>query len=223
MAFWNDPDVTILRDAGNSLTEAQRRTLFLVNQAMGGLVFTSDDISTYSDAQLRLYLSQFPFSAKATLEARPFGEAWRLTLRAENATYVVAANLGSRPVTIDLDPGIYYSDGRLLDGQESLHLLPFDSTCLRKANGDSVELLGTTTHLFPGLDVAHFEYHETSVVLRRFDTAQLEGEALIGIPDTSARWTVNGVAVSPERQGVHTVLRVPMTRVVRPIDSDILL
>ncbi|MCX6086893.1 MAG: hypothetical protein NTW63_03960, partial [Caldiserica bacterium] len=106
-------------------------------------------------------------SAKATLEARPFGEAWRLTLRAENATYVVAANLGSRPATIDLDPGNYYCDGRLVDGRESLQLLPFDSTCLRRATGGDVELLGTTTHLFPGLDVAHFECHETSIELRR--------------------------------------------------------
>jgi alpha-galactosidase len=223
MAFWNDPDVTILRDTGNSLTEAQRRTLFLVNQAMGGLVFTSDDISSYTDAQLRQYLSQFPFSAKAVDEARPFGEAWRLTLRTENATYVVAANLGSRPATIELDPGIYYYDGHLIDGREPLQLLPFDSTCLRKARGNDVELLGTTTHLFPGLDVAHFECHETSIAFQRFDTAQLEGEALIGVPDASDRWIVNGVAATPERQGVHTVLRVPIARVARPVDSGILL
>jgi alpha-galactosidase len=223
MAFWNDPDVTILRDTGNSLTEAQRHTLFLVNQAMGGLVFTSDDISSYTDAQLRQYLSQFPFSAKAVDEARPFGEAWRLTLRTENATYVVAANLGSRPATIDLDPGVYYCNGHLVDGREPLQLLPFDSTCLRKAHGDNVELLGTTTHLFPGLDVARFERHETSIAFQRFDTAQLEGEALIGVPDASDRWTVNGVAATPERQGVHTVLRVPIARVARPVDSGILL
>ncbi|MCX6083854.1 MAG: alpha-galactosidase [Caldiserica bacterium] len=222
-AFWNDPDVCILRDTRNSLTEAQRRTLFLVNQAMGGLVFTSDDISSYTDAQLRQYLSQFPFSAKAALEARPFGEAWRLTLRAENATYVVAANLGSRPATIDLDPGVYYCNGHLIDGREPLQLLPFDSTCLRKAHGDNVELLGTTTHLFPGLDVARFECHETSIAFQRFNTAQLEGEALIGVPDASDRWTVNGVAVIPERQAVHTVLRVPIARVARPVDSGILL
>jgi alpha-galactosidase len=222
-AFWNDPDVTILRDTGNSLTEAQRRTLFLVNQAMGGLVFTSDDISSYTDAQLRQYLSQFPFSAKAVDEARPFGEAWRLTLRAENATYVVAANLGSRPATIDLDPGDYYCNGHLIDGREPLQLLPFDSTCLRKAKGNSVELLGTTTHLFPGLDVAHFEYHETSIAFRRFDTARLEGEALIGVPDASDRWSVNGIVATPERQGVRTVLRVPLARVARPVDSGILL
>jgi len=223
MAFWNDPDVTILRSTGNSLTEAQRRTLFLVNQAMGGLVFTSDDISSYTDAQLRQYLSQFPFSAKVVDEARPFGEAWRLTLRAENATYIVATNLGSRPATIELDPGIYYYNGHLIDGREPLQLLPFDSTCLRKTHGNNVELLGTTTHLFPGLDVAHFEYHETSIAFQRFDTAQLEGEALIGVPDTSDRWTVNGVAATPERQGVHTVLRVTIARVARPVDSGILL
>ena len=223
MAFWNDPDVFILRDTGNSLTEAQRRTLFLVNQAMGGLVFMSDDISSYTDPQLRQYLSQFPFSAKAIDEARPFSRAWRLTLHVENTTYVVAANLGSRPATIELNPGVYYCNGHLIDGQEPLKLLPFDSTCLRKANGDNVELLGTTTHLFPGLDVAHFDCHETSITFKRFDTAQLEGEALIGVPDASDRWTVNGVAATPERQSGHTVLRAPISRVARPVDSGILL
>jgi hypothetical protein len=34
---------------------------------------------------------------------------------------------------------------------------------------------------------------------------------------------VNGVAATPERQGVHTVLRVPLARVARPVDSGILL
>jgi alpha-galactosidase len=218
MAFWNDPDVFILRDSGNSLTEAQRRTLFLVNQALGGLAFTSDDISSYTDPQLRQYLSQFPFSAKTVDEARPFGEAWRLTLQAENATYVVAANLGSRPAMINLDPGIYYCKGHLIDGNEPLRLLPFDSVCLRKANGDSIELLGTTTHVFPGLDVAHFDCHEASIVFKRFDTAQLKGEALILVPNVSDRWTVNGVVVFAERQDGHTVLRVPVSRVARPVD-----
>ncbi|MCX6063614.1 MAG: alpha-galactosidase [Caldiserica bacterium] len=218
MAFWNDPDVTILRDTGNSLTEAQRRTLFLVNQAMGGLIFTSDDISSYTDAQLRLYLSQFPFSAKTVDEARPFGQAWRLTLRAENAMYVVAANLGSRPAAIDLEPGFYYCNGHLIEGQDPLQLPPFDSVCLRKAQGAGVELLGTTTHLFPGLDVIRFECLETSIGFQRSDAARLEGEALIAVPDTSHQWTVNGVVVTPEQEGAHTVLRVQVVRVARPID-----
>jgi hypothetical protein len=189
-----------------------------VNQAMGGLVFTSDDISSYTDAQLRLYLSQFPFSAKVIDEARPFGEAWRLTLRTENATYVVAANLGSRPATIDLEPGFYYCNGRLIVGRDPLQLPPFDSTCLRTARGTGVELLGTTTHLFPGLDVTHFECHETSIGFQRSDAARLEGEALIAVPDTSHQWTVNGVVITPEQEGAHTVLRVPVARVARPID-----
>ena len=218
MAFWNDPDAYILRDDGNSLTEAQRRTLFLVNQAMGGLVFTSDDISSYTPGQLRQYLSQFPFSAKTVDEARPFGEAWRLTLRAQNATFVVAANLGSRPATVELDPGIYYSEGQLMDGNKPLRLLPFDSVCLRKATGDDVELLGTTTHLFPGLDIASFHCHERSITFRRSESARLEGEALVGVPDGSDGWSVNGAPAAPERQGAHTVLRVPLTQVALPID-----
>ena len=218
MAFWNDPDAYILRDSGNSLTEAQRRTLFLVNQAMGGLVFTSDDISSYTSGQLRQYLSQFPFSAKTVDDVRQFGEAWRLTLRVQNVTFVAAANLGSRPAMVDLDPGIYYSDGHLIEGSKPLRLLPFDSVCLRKTTGDDVELLGTTTHLFPGLDIASFHCHERSIMLRQSDSARLEGEAMIGVPDGSDGWTVNGAAVAPDRQGAHTVLHVLLTQVALPID-----
>ena len=185
---------------------------------MGGLVFTSDDISSYTDVQLRQYLSQFPFSVKSVEDATPFGEAWRLTLSSQGATYVVAANLGSRSATIDLDPGVYYCDGHLIDGRVPLQLLPFDSVCLRKAHGDNVELLGTTTHLFPGLDIRHFDCHDTSIVLQRFNTAQLEGEALIGVPNASDRWTVNGVSATPEQEGGLTVLRLPLERVALPVD-----
>src|SRR5450830_632179 len=38
MTFWNDFFFINMADTVNSLTEAQRRTLFLVNQSMGGLI-----------------------------------------------------------------------------------------------------------------------------------------------------------------------------------------
>ncbi|HWQ21415.1 MAG TPA: hypothetical protein VN478_01655, partial [Clostridia bacterium] len=116
------------------------------------------------------------------------------------------------------DPGIYYSDGHLMDGNKPLQLLPFDSVCLRKTMGDDVELLGTTTHLFPGLDIASFHSHERSIVLRQSDSARLEGEALIGVPDGSDGWTVNGAPIAPERQGARMVLRVPLMKVALPVD-----
>lgn len=215
-AFWNDPDVSILRSDANSLTEKQRHTLFLINQTLGGLLFTSDDISTYTEEQLRMYLSQFPFTAKTVCEANQVGQAWRLMVHAGDATFVVAANLGSQPATIKLEPGVYYRDGTLLVETPSLQLSPFESVCLRQAKGSGVELLGTTTHLFPGLDIEQFDCHETSILLKQFADARLEGEALILVPNSSDHWTVNGIPMTTERQGTCTVLRVPLKHVVPP-------
>jgi len=223
VAFWNDPDVSILRTTGNSLGEQQRHTLFLLNQALGGLLFTSDDISSYTDEQLRLYLSQFPFAAKTVDEARQFGEAWRLTMHTRDAIFVVVANLGARPATLDLDPGVYYCNGKLIDGRKPVQLSPFEAICLRRTQGTPVELLGTTTHLFPGLDIEHFAYNERSISFRQFAAARLEGEALIMVPDGEDHWMVNNVLVVPERHDTYTILRAPILRVARPSVCDILL
>lgn len=54
-AFGNDPDVFILRDKNNQLTETQRKTIFYINILLGKLLFTSDDISLYNKKTLRQY------------------------------------------------------------------------------------------------------------------------------------------------------------------------
>lgn len=216
--FWNDPDSFILRNAGTSLIEAQKRTLFLVDQAMGGLISTSDDISLYTESQLRQYLSQFPLVAKEIVGARAFGRAWRITLKAAGTTYIVAANLGPAATTVELEPGTYYSGGHLLEGSDPLRLPPYDCACLRLAGSGVVELLGTTSHLFPGMDVTGLDCDDTSIVVERSGAACLDGEAMIGVPDEKRSWVVNGMETVPEREGTHSVLRVPLSHVVRSTD-----
>lgn len=217
-AFWNDPDSFILRDAGTSLTEAQKRTLFLIDQAMGDLISTSDDVSLYTESQLRQYLSQFPLVAKQVVGTRAFGQAWRITLKAAGVTYVVAANLGPAATTVELEQGTYYSGGRLLDGSDPLRLPPYDCACLRLAGSGDVELLGTTSHLFPGMDIANLDCDGRSILLERSSAARLDGEAMIGVPDENRSWVVNGVETVPEREGTRSVLRVPLSHVVRSTD-----
>jgi alpha-galactosidase len=216
--FWNDTDSFILRSARTSMTEAQRRTLFLVDQTMGSLVSTSDDISLYTDNQLRQYLSQFPLVSKEVVGTRAFGRAWRITLKAAGTTYIVVANLGPTATTVELEPGTYYSGGHLLEGSDPLRLPPYDCACLRLAGSDVVELLGTTSHLFPGMDIADLDCDGTSIFLERSGAARLDGVGMIRVPDGSARWLVNGVEIVPEREGTHTVLRVPLNQVVRSAD-----
>lgn len=51
-AFYNDPDVFILRNNDTSLTPKQKKCLSEVNAMTGGVLFCSDDISEYSKEQL---------------------------------------------------------------------------------------------------------------------------------------------------------------------------
>ena len=50
-AFWNDPDVFLLRENNLKLTDTQKRTVLTVNALLGGLVFTSDFVKEYGDQQ----------------------------------------------------------------------------------------------------------------------------------------------------------------------------
>jgi Alpha-galactosidase len=63
-AFYNDPDVFILRSNNNQLTQEQRQTLFLLNNIFGSLLFTSDNIGEYSAEELAMYKTIFPPSPK---------------------------------------------------------------------------------------------------------------------------------------------------------------
>ncbi len=56
-AFLNDPDVFLMREENVSLTSVEKETLFRVNVLFGSLVFTSDDLSLYSNEKHELLSS----------------------------------------------------------------------------------------------------------------------------------------------------------------------
>lgn len=57
--FYNDPDVSILRNNNTDLTDTEKYTLFIINQLFGSLQFISDNINEYSSQTLQLYNNQF--------------------------------------------------------------------------------------------------------------------------------------------------------------------
>ena len=75
-AFWNDPDVFLLRDDNIELTWEQRETLARVNALYGGVKFTSDNVSGYHDAQKkvlrRVLASKFPEKTTVTRRGRQY-------------------------------------------------------------------------------------------------------------------------------------------------------
>ncbi len=67
--FGSDPDVFLLREDNISLSPAQKQTLAYLNHLFGSVLFTSDDVGTYSDAQKRLHLSAERLTAAEGAEA----------------------------------------------------------------------------------------------------------------------------------------------------------
>ena len=54
-AFLNDPDVFLLRDNNIKMTLEQRKIIAKVNSLCGNLLFVSDDVSTYSPEQRKIF------------------------------------------------------------------------------------------------------------------------------------------------------------------------
>ena len=54
-AFWNDPDVFLLRYDNLKLSEKRKRQLATVNGLFGSVLFMSDDAGKYDDKQKQLY------------------------------------------------------------------------------------------------------------------------------------------------------------------------
>lgn len=52
--FYNDPDVIILRDNKNALSENEKQTIAIVNYIVGDVIFSSDDISLYKNKEIEI-------------------------------------------------------------------------------------------------------------------------------------------------------------------------
>ncbi len=56
-AFLNDPDVFLLRDNNMNMSFKQRELLAKINGYFGSLLFVSDNVEDYSDAQMKVFLN----------------------------------------------------------------------------------------------------------------------------------------------------------------------
>ncbi len=55
-AWLNDPDVFLLRDNNIKMPLSKRKIVAKVNSLLGNLLFVSDDVSTYSDEQMKIFM-----------------------------------------------------------------------------------------------------------------------------------------------------------------------
>lgn len=168
--FFNDPDVSILRNANHRLTPRQQFTLFLVNQIFGSLQFVSDNIGEYSPQTLRLYCSQFPLRQKNIHRVAQTDEVYRAYFTIGNLHYLAFCNLSGKIAAINLaheaavlPPAhqncLYnsHTQTHLHPQNQPLNLMPYESVCLMAVNTqEPIALAGGNAHLFPCADVEHW-------------------------------------------------------------------
>ena len=84
VAFGNDPDVIIVRENKQQLTQLERTTLAHVNAALGNLVFCSDDVSLYGPFEKQLQESLTPYFARPGQHLRVSAVGFELPVAPES-------------------------------------------------------------------------------------------------------------------------------------------
>lgn len=102
-AFLNDPDVFFLRDENIQLTSTQKETLAFVNKHFGSLIFTSDDISLYTN-QNSLFDKTMINEKIEILEINPNRNGViEVKYIDQNGQFIAHINLSSKAI-LDLNP-----------------------------------------------------------------------------------------------------------------------
>ncbi len=189
--FLNDPDVFMLRKENCRLNDEQKHSLYLINLALGDLVFTSDDLTNYDAATMRKYQSQFPHFYKETHSIFQVGEIYTIRFSCQNLDYVLISNLSGRKDDYELPKGVYYNeDSGLIKGGKVL-FKPFQSRVFLHVKDDDQLVLGSNGHLFPGLDVESVKWKNGELSLIRHPLALSDGEILVRVPDDSGTTVLN--------------------------------
>jgi len=143
-AFLNDPDVFIIRSTNNKLSKHQRYTLLLINLIFGGIVFTSDNISEYTEEEMELYKSIFPIKEKIIKDVC-FSEVVRINFIIDNNEYLVLSNLKDNKISSKIEEGNYFNREKgLIHKNGVITLEPYESICLIKTEAINMKYIKST-------------------------------------------------------------------------------
>ena len=216
LAFQNDPDVLILRSTKTTLTKIQKYTVFMVNMLFGGIGFTSDRFSEYTEAEWRLYLSLFPIREtkilsvdeipgyrwklrpsplQAVVGVKPYENAYLVSFTIGNSEYRTAVNLGRKKIRFSLEKGLYYDaqTKEFVQIAGPITLEPFETRCYLKVRQSDFSVAASTAPLIPASDVLELTEENGNIHLKSFRMTNRPGSVLIRMPNNSQGCLVNGI------------------------------
>jgi len=212
-AFFNDPDVFILRKQNNKLTTEQKFTIFLINLIFGGLVFTSDNIEEYSEDEMHTYLSLFPMKDKKIKQVDIINNnLYKIMFEIEDRNYIAFANLGNKEIKAGLDVGKYFSNKtcEIVDEKNDIVLPPYTSICVLKIDEKkSIELLGGKGHIFSGSEIDTFKIKWLGSISLEYNPKSINRDTIyIKIPTDKEGYKVNGEFIKAEKINGINIIKV---------------
>lgn len=200
--FANDPDAVILRNENNSMSREERFTLFLLNNILGGLLFTSDDIAAYPPDIMRTYLSLFPFKKKEGVQIT-ITDLVRISFRIGANQYVAYANLSSRRAKAVLGEGAFFCAGldeedRFTPGGTEITLRPHESRCYLALREEFFSVAGTTAHLFPGSEIVSCEQKGEAITITQHKQVRNDNTVYLRAPNIG-QYIINGTPVTARK------------------------
>lgn len=207
--FLNDPDVFILRDENNKLSTAGKDVLFFVNNLFGALVFTSDDISTYSEKQLQQYYSSFPIMEKNILSVSTDKGLYTVDFQIGKHFYAAYINVSgeSRKITLkgDTGSGWYSEQTGIKTGGWQIKLKGYDTLCLTKVPVRPWSVIGTTGRLFPASEIYQVFNEDNEMTITFREGTLLAGDVIVRLPKgTEICMINNNSALIEVRYGITT-------------------
>jgi alpha-galactosidase len=197
--FLNDPDVFLMRSNNNKMNDAQKFTLFFLNNLFGSLVFTSDNISEYSEKEMRIYRSMFPLKEKRILSVNVTCGLYEIMFEIDDKSYLAFSNTGSKTRRVMLPEGQSFtknpagSEGEFINGDGFTEVKAYETKCFLKI-GPDFSIAGSTGHIFPGSEVASLESSGETFTIKLEEKFIGEGYVYIKV-SADGNYIVNGETV----------------------------
>lgn len=208
--FLNDPDVFMLRDESNKLSQDQRLTLLLAQLLFGHMLITSDDLRHYSPQQMTLLKSLFPLRSNQVDSYHQDQERIEVHLRIQGHAYFAVLNLSAKPISLSLPAGQSFSESSRQDfvqGPARPTLRAYQSRLFLCHRAQGLQVLESNGHFFPGAQLDRMELTEHRLELSLNPQAPRSGWLRVGLPESLEALEVCGQRRLPERwQGFSSVL-----------------
>lgn len=207
--FANDPDVFILRDKKNKLSDEQKYTLLVTNLLFGGLVFTSDNIDEYDEETMRLYKSTFPQVQKQTAFVNRKGMAFEVRIRIQSLYYRIFINLGKKEAAFEVLDGVklYSSESRKMEQPSTIKVKAYQTKIYLEQINTGFCVAGGGGHIFPGAEVEQVAGAQQTITIKMSPKTLIKDTLWIRVPDgDKTSYTIDGIEYAVENiDGIRMV------------------